>query len=188
MHIKGRKDGLMIGILVGLFFDWVADIVLTYYRDAFNLPSMMGYFAGHVCYAVAFSVRIKKSGYKVSLLNRIVYSLPPLFYIIIYYFFIYDYISTHEVSNYYLVPTSLYVLSIMAMATTALWRMGTTSELSYWCITSGALFYMLSDSITGYNHFVQKIEFRYVATMFTYGLSLFLFTLGAITHKPATAK
>lgn len=188
LHIRDHKNGLMLGVLAGLGFDWVSDVILTLYKDAFNLPSMMGYFAGHVCYAFAFGISIHKSGYKVSFINRIMYSLPPLFYIVIYYLFIYDYISTHEVKNYYIIPTSLYVLSIMAMATTALWRMGTTNESSYWCITTGALFYMLSDSITGYDHFVQKIDYRYVATMFTYGISLMLFTFGAILHRPVAVR
>jgi uncharacterized membrane protein YhhN len=183
-NCKGKFNSLSMGVLAGLSFDWVSDIILTLYRDEFNLPSVLGYFAGHVCYAIAFAFSIKKSGYKVSLLNRFIFSLPPIFYIVVYYFFIYNYMSTHDVKSSYIIPVTLYAASILTMSTTALWRMGTTNDASYWCITSGALFYMLSDSITSYNHFVEPIELKYVATMFTYGIALFLFALGAIIHKP----
>lgn len=184
-NCKGHFTSLSMGVLAGLAFDWIADIVLTLYRDTFNIPCMLGYFAGHVCYAIAFSMSIKKSGYKVSLINRFIFSLPPIFYIVVYYFFIYNYMSTHEVKSMYIIPTTLYAVSILAMSTTALWRMGTTNDASYWCITSGALFYMLSDSISGYDHFVEPIQLRYVASMFSYGVALLLFTLGAIVHQPS---
>jgi uncharacterized membrane protein YhhN len=182
---RGRFNNLTMGVLAGLSFDWVSDIVLTLYRDAFNIPSILGYFAGHVCYSIAFASSIKKKGYKVSFMNRFIFSLPPIFYIVVYYVFIYNYMTTHAVNVSYLVPVTLYAASILTMATTALWRMGTTMEASYWCISAGALFYMLSDSITGYDHFVAPIHLNYVASMFTYGVSLLLFTIGAIIHKPA---
>jgi uncharacterized membrane protein YhhN len=185
---RGRFDALSMGVLAGLCFDWIGDVILTIHKDTFNLPGMFGYFAGHVCYAIAFGVSIVKSGYKVSIMNRFVFSLPPIFYIIIYYIFIYNYISTHQVNNMYIIPVALYALSIMAMATSALWRMGTTTDVSFWCVSSGALFYMLSDSITGYNHFVEPISYRYVATMGTYGISLLLFTVGAILHQAPVSK
>jgi uncharacterized membrane protein YhhN len=184
-NCKGRFTSLLMGVLAGLSFDWIADIVLTFHRDEFNIPCMLGYFAGHVCYAIAFAFSTKKSGYKVSLINRFIFSLPPIFYIVVYYFFIYNYMSTHDVKSVYIIPTTLYAFSILAMSTTALWRMGTTTDISYWCITSGALFYMLSDSITGYDHFVQPIQMRYVASMSAYGIALLLFMLGAIVHHPS---
>ncbi len=183
-NCKGRFNAFSMGVLAGLCFDWVGDVILTLHRDAFNLPGMLGYFAGHVCYSIAFGFSTKKSGYKVSLMNRFVFCLPPVFYVVIYYFFIYNYMSSHEVKSIYIVPVALYALSIMAMSTTALWRMGTTSDASYWCISSGALFYMLSDSITGYDHFVEPIPYKYLANMSTYGVSLLLFTIGTIIHRP----
>lgn len=183
-NAKGQFSGFTIWVLVGLIFDWLSDIVLTIYKDAFNIPSVMGYFAGHICYTIAFGWSIKKSGYKVSLLNRFIFSLPPIFYIINYYLFIYHYMSNHMVQNSYIIPISLYALSILAMSTSALWRMGTTTDASYWCITSGALFYMLSDSITGYNYFVEPITYKYLISMTAYGLALLLFVIGAIIHKP----
>lgn len=183
-NCKGRWDGFSMGILAGLFFDWISDIILTLHYDSFNMPSMLGYFAGHVCYAIAFGFSIQKSGYKVSLINRFIFSLPPVFYIVVYYFFIYNYMSTHDVKSTYIIPVTMYAFSILAMATSALWRMGTTTDASYWCITAGALLYMLSDSITGYNHFVEPIEYKYIATMFTYGFSLMLFVIGTIIHQP----
>ena len=187
-NCRGRFDGLIWGVMAGLLFDWIADVVLTFYRDTFNLPSVFGYFGGHVCYAIAFASSTQKSGYKVSLLNRFIFSLPPIFYIIVYYLFLYNYMSTHEVKSTYIIPIGLYSLSIMSMASTALWRMGTTTNASYWCITTGALFYMLSDSFTGYDHFVHPIPYKYVVNMTTYGISLLLFTIGTIIHKPQTAQ
>jgi len=184
-NCKGRFTSLSVGVLAGLSFDWIADVVLTLHKDVFNIPCMLGYFAGHVCYAIAFAFSTNKSGYKVSLINRFIFSLPPIFYIVVYYFFIYNYMSTHDVKSIYIIPTLLYAVSILAMSTTALWRMGTTTDASYWCITSGALFYMLSDSITGYDHFVHPVQLKYVASMFFYGIALLLFTMGAIVHQPS---
>jgi uncharacterized membrane protein YhhN len=185
-NCRGKFNSLTMGVLVALCFDWVSDVVLTIYKDAFNLPCMFGYFAGHVCYAIAFTSGNKKNGYKVSLISRIFFVLPPLFYVVVYYFFLYDYVSTHEVKNIYILPIALYSLSILAMATSALWRMGTTSDTSFWCITAGALFYLLSDSVSGYDHFVAPVPLRYLASMFAYGAALLLFTIGSILHRPST--
>ena len=183
-NCKGKFNGLSMGVLAGLSFDWISDILLTIYYDAFNLPSMMGYFAGLACYSIAFAFSIKKTGYKVSFMNRFIFSLAPIFYICIYYFFIHYYMSNHEVNNMYVVPATLYAVSVLAMSTTALWRMGTTADSSYWCIAAGALLYMLSDSLTGYNYFVKVVQYKYIATMFTYGIALLLFVIGTILHRP----
>lgn len=183
-NMKGKFNRMAWWLLAGLCIDCCSDIILTFYKDEFNLPSMLGYFAGHICFGMAFITSTNQSGYKVSLINRFIFSLPPIFYILVYYLFIFNYINTHEVKSYYIIPTTLYSFSIIFMATTALWRMGTTNESSYWCIASGALLYMLSDSVTGYDHFIAKIDMRYLASMFTYGASLFLFAIGTILHRP----
>jgi uncharacterized membrane protein YhhN len=175
-------------LLAALCLDWISDIILTCYRDQFNLPCMIGYFTANICYGLAFVTSVREGGYKVSLLNRFIFCLPPVFYVVVYYLFIFNYVSTHEVKSFYIVPITLYAGSILFMSTTALWRMGTTSELSYWCITTGALFYMLSDSITGYDHFVKPVYMKYLANMFTYALSLLLFVMGTILHQSPPRK
>lgn len=182
-HFKGKMNIMSGGVLAGLCFDWVGDIILTAYHDAFNMPSMFAYFAGHVCYAIAFGFIAAKSDRKLSFINRLFLAMPAMFYIGVFYFFLSSYMSTHHLNRVYLIPAGLYTVSIMFMAISALWRMGTTSVVSYWTVTAGALFYMLSDTITGYNHFVEAIPYKYVATMGTYGIALLLFTIGTIMHS-----
>jgi uncharacterized membrane protein YhhN len=187
-HFKGKFTGMAIGVMAGLLFDWLSDIVLTIYRDGFNMLSVLGYFGGFICYTVGFLNSMRKSTYKVSHLNRFIFSLPPIFYIIVYYFFIYNYMSSHEVKSVYIVPITLYTISVMVMTASALWRMGTTTDLSYWAISAGAIFYMISDSVTGYNFFVEPMKYRYFASMSTYAIALFLFTIGTILHQPQKLK
>ena len=171
-------------ILLGLIFDWLADLILTFYQDAFNIPSMLGYFLGLICFATGFVKSIGKNGYNATFLNRFIFSLPPLFYLVVYYFFVQHYMSHNSAQYMYILPAAFYSIAILAMSSTALWRIGSATDSSYWMIVAGGFFYLVSDSITGYDHFVEPVKLRYLLTMSSYGIALYFIMLGTILHRP----
>jgi uncharacterized membrane protein YhhN len=81
------------------------------------------------------------------------------------------------------IPVMLYALVITLMAMFALFRYGFTSQKSFVLIFSGALFFMLSDSLLAINKFMEPFTLASLAIMTTYILAQYLIVEGAIAHE-----
>lgn len=75
----------------------------------------------------------------------------------------------------FLLPVSLYILVITAMAMSAVLAAKDSMQLIF-----GALVFMLSDTLIGLNKFFAPVPYEHIAIMLTYYLALFLLTTGII--------
>lgn len=79
-----------------------------------------------------------------------------------------------------LVPVLIYMIVILAMATSAFLRQGSVNSLSFKLVFIGALFFMISDSILALNKFYKPIMLSNISIMVTYALAQYLIVLGIL--------
>lgn len=82
-----------------------------------------------------------------------------------------------------LIPVALYILVILAMATSAYLRKNKVNILSYGLVFLGALCFMVSDSILALNKFYEPIPWSNISIMTTYALAQYLIVLGILKIK-----
>jgi len=87
-----------------------------------------------------------------------------------------------------LIPVIIYMIVILAMATTAFLRKNKANILSYGLVFLGALFFMISDSILAINKFHQPIPWSNISIMITYALAQYLIVIGILKITVTNSK
>jgi uncharacterized membrane protein YhhN len=169
-------------IFAGLFFGWVGDILLMFNKNELFVFGLASFLICHLCYISAFIYNIRKSGHKLSLINRFVLGLLPLFYLVVLYAYIYPYMAGSEANRPFLIPVSVYAVVIVTMSLFALWRIGSSNKISTALIILGAFTFMISDSLIALNKFVAPFQYAQIFIMITYCLAQLWITLGTIQH------
>lgn len=165
-------------VSIALIFSWFGDILLIFsgeYPSAFIL-GLSSFLLGHVAYIFS---NLKSQIGK----NSLSFVVPVILIIVV------------SFSGWYLIntlfaflgdmktPVVLYAFVIMAMAITAALRYGKTSRLSFWLVSSGAMIFMLSDSMIAIDKFYSAIDYARVLIMGTYTLAQFLLVYGYKVHN-----
>lgn len=78
------------------------------------------------------------------------------------------------------VPVALYILGILAMVISAFRRKGYVPKSSFGLVFTGALFFVLSDSVLAINKFMVALPFAHIAIMGTYATAQYLITKGIL--------
>jgi uncharacterized membrane protein YhhN len=82
------------------------------------------------------------------------------------------------------IPVMIYAAVITVMALTALFRYGRTSSKSFWLVFTGAVLFMMSDSILAFNKFLAPVNNSGLLIMTTYMAAQFLIVEGILKHPP----
>lgn len=84
------------------------------------------------------------------------------------------------------IPVILYALALTSMVLQSIFRLGRTSNQSFWLLFAGAVLFMVSDALLATNKFYQPLAYAGVFVMTTYIAALYLIVQGALAHgKPA---
>ena len=166
-------------ICVALMFSWVGDILLIFDKD---IPLLfvvgLGAFAlAHACYAFTFLVHGRNSAKRS---KHLIWWLAFIGLLIIFmasgYFFV-------SVSGGLSVAVAVYCLLIAFMTLSALLRYGRTDARSFWLTLVGALLFMVSDSLIGFQKFVQPVDYGSFWVMISYILSQYVILMGVVAHQ-----
>lgn len=169
-------------VLTGLIFGWLGDILLMFNDNDLFVFGLAAFLIGHIMYILAFANNIRKSGYKASGMNRFILALLPLFYLVVLYGYLYPYIVNSETNKPFLIPVSVYAVTIVTMTLYALWRIGSSNRTSVALIITGAFVFIISDSLIAINKFVEPIPYANLFIMFTYCLAQLWIVTGSILH------
>jgi len=170
-------------IFAGLFMGWIGDILLMFNNDDLFVFGLASFLICHIFYITAFVGNIKKSNYKLSPVNKFVLGLLPLFYLIVLYTYLYPHIVGSAQNKPFLIPVSVYAVTIVTMSLFALWRIGSSNKVSTALIILGAFTFMISDSLIALNKFVSPFQYANLFIMFTYCLAQLWITTGTIQHS-----
>ncbi len=169
-------------IITGFFFAWIGDMLLMVKNDDLFVFGLASFLICHVLYIIAFIGNIQRSGYKLSGINKSILALLPLFYLIVLYSYLYPHIVGKAETKPFLIPVSVYAVTIVTMCLFALWRLGSTNRKSAALIILGAFTFVISDSLIALNKFVAPFEHANLFIMFTYCTAQLWIATGSILH------
>lgn len=169
-------------VILALLFSWLGDILLMFesLHANFFIFGLIAFLLAHMFYIVLFDKIRVKAGIKQSLL--------PLLPIAVYYVLLISLLQPHLGGMQK--PVSIYglIISIMLSFAIDLWRL--KNKLAANLIISGAILFIVSDSLLAINKFYNQFEYAGVAVMLTYGVAQLLITRGVTrwissisTHK-----
>lgn len=186
-YLAGRKEKantLTRLMIAAIFFSWCGDIILMLqgsYEKLFVF-GLASFLIAHLFYIPAYGKAVNQGDSEASqsfIRTRIAFLLfvgIALIYIL--------YPRLEEM----LIPVSLYTIVIITMAVAAVRRKGRTIDKSFIMVYSGALLFIMSDSMIAINKFLNPLVQARLLIMATYIAAQFLIVKGILIHENATAQ
>lgn len=162
-------------VLAALFFGWLGDVFLLW-SDLF-IFGLVAFLIGHLLYMIAYRQHRFSEPTKQFLgTQKARYAFPIILF------------GTGLVTILFpklgalKVPVLIYASVLSLMCLFALFRYGYTSERSFFLALSGAILFMISDSLLAISKFFSPFEFSGVAIMCTYCCAQYLIVQGLLAH------
>ena len=171
---KSRVRGLKKWILAALFFSWAGDVLLMFQesKSLFFLLGLSAFLIAHVFYIVFFhNIRVQEN----------IKSNPLLLLLVVVYYaglmtLLSPYLGTMKL------PVRIYGIVISFMFMLAMHMLFINNKMAGRWMLSGAMLFVMSDSILALNKFYQPFEAAGIIIMLTYGLAQFFIVMGAIHY------
>ncbi len=168
------NDTLKKWIPAALFFSWVGDVLLMFQGEnqLFFLLGLSSFLLAHIFYIVFFhNIRIREN---------IKSSWLLLFIVVVYYAVLITLLSPYLGTMK--LPVRVYGIFISFMFLLAMYMLFIKNKPAGRLMMTGALFFVISDSILAINKFYQSFEPAGIIIMLTYGLAQLFITEGAIKY------
>lgn len=167
-HYRHNDTNTKQLVLSALIFSLLGDILLmfTETNSLFFIGGLIAFLMAHIMYILVF---IKKR-------NMTKKALPFMLLLLGYGIGIF-YILKDGLGDLFM-PVIIYMLVILTMGTTAFLRKGSVPKNSYILVFSGALFFIISDSLLAFNKFYHPLPLANVWIMTTYALAQLFIVLG----------
>lgn len=167
--------------LGALVFCWAGDVLLMFQGEMFFIGGLGAFLTGHVLYIICYrQLRYVNSNTGLLATQKMRFSLPIILAGTGLVTILFPYLGGMKL------PVMIYALVITVMAMQALFRYGFTSSKSFILIFTGALFFMLSDSLLAINKFMKPLPLASLFIMTTYLLAQYLIVEGFIAHHDNT--
>ncbi|MGZ8510430.1 MAG: lysoplasmalogenase [Chitinophagaceae bacterium] len=174
LQLSAFRSSLKKWVIAALLFSWMGDVLLMFQEDhpLFFLLGLSAFLAAHIFYILFFHfIRVKEN-------------VKSRWYIVVivalYYFIIKKSLSPYlgEMK----LPVSFYAVFISFMFMLALHIVFIKNKIAGGLIMTGALLFVISDSVLAINKFYQPFEMAGIVIMLTYGLAQLFITEGAIRY------
>ena len=164
--------------MAGLFFALLGDIFLMIQEMDLFIPGLASFLVMQVLYAYAFYLDNPQKMISEFACAR----LAPFFlFAIILYLILTPYLSGSVMK----IAVAIYALSIATMAWMSFLRKNKVSNQSFFLVFTGAILFMISDSIIAIDKFISPVPFNTIWVMGTYCLAQYLITIGFLKTKQA---
>jgi uncharacterized membrane protein YhhN len=174
---QGRSRSIFLS---ALFFSWVGDVLLMFdgRSPAFFICGLSSFLFAHVLY-IAYLTGIRS--------NRPSYlkSRPVMLLAVLAYVFELLYILWPKLGGMR-IPVTVYAIVIGTMLGCALWQYGRLDTRTAWSFISGAMFFVISDTLLAINRFSHPIPAGGFLVMSTYCLAQFMLVRGSVLHLTGT--
>lgn len=148
------SDNYKIFIVTGLIFSLIGDVFLMLPRDRFIL-GLVSFFIAHIFYIGAFT-----SGFNT--LFDLIYSVPAIIFAISFLWLIIP--KTGKLK----VPVIVYAIMLVLFLWQATGRYFSIVSISAIYSFTGAVLFIISDSVLGYSRFVRSVKSNTIAIHSTY--------------------
>jgi uncharacterized membrane protein YhhN len=161
-------------LALALIFSWVGDVLLMYVKEneLFFIGGLGAFLIAHLIYVIVF--------YKTTF-RPIQWSLKIMWPFLIYGVFLLALLAKYAGD---LIPAVIvYGLCILAMVITAAHRKGLTEDESHRLVFTGAVLFVISDSVLAIDKFVADIPLAQVTIMVTYISAQYYILKGVLAHS-----
>jgi uncharacterized membrane protein YhhN len=163
-------------VLAALFFCWLGDSFLMYTEksEIYFMLGLGSFLMGHVFYIICYRKFADGplKGRPDTLLSLLLLA-----------YFVWVFIKILPGVDSLLIPVVLYSIVILSMAFSANMRRNQTTSVSYWLVMTGALLFVISDSVIALGKFSQAIPLvSSMLIMSTYTVGQFLIVQGLVVH------
>lgn len=169
--------GLRNFLLAGFFFSLFGDTFLMFQsQELYFLLGLAAFFVAHVCYILGFRLWTYDN-LEIPLVKR----HPWLVFVLMLYG--YGFYKVLEPGLGQLeIPVIAYMAVILLMVIIAMNRQRKVSRIGFGWVMSGALLFMLSDSILAYNKFIEEVPYSGIWIMLTYGAAQLFIMFGGLVE------
>lgn len=173
IRTHGFKGAVKLSVIAALVFSWVGDVLLMFKEDySWTFLGGLGAFLiAHCFLIVAYRIGSNKH-FQLSFF----YLVPIFGYGIVLYSVLAPHLGTM------LLPVAVYSVVLLSMLIAALERGARASVLSFRWVFSGAVCFVMSDSILAWQSFVQQSVFARVALMALYIAAQYAIAQGMALH------
>lgn len=180
LQLRTVRSNLKKWIIAALLFSWLGDVLLMLQNDnsLFFLLGLSAFLVAHIFYILFFHfIRVKEN----------VKSRWWLVLIVALYYLILISLLSPHLGDMKL-PVRIYAIVISFMFMLAMHMLFITNKNAGLLLMTGALLFVLSDSILAINKFYQSFEIAGIVVMLTYGLAQLFITEGAIRYISSAYK
>ena len=169
-HLNKRTRNVT---LLALILSLAGDTLLMFVDNSpnFFMGGLVSFLLAHLMYILIFLKSRNKTANPFSIIVILLVYASGIFY------FLKDGLGEM------LIPVLVYLLVILAMASTAFLRKRSATTNSYNLVFSGAIFFMISDSLLALNKFYQPLPLSGISIMITYAMAQYLIVLGILKQK-----
>jgi uncharacterized membrane protein YhhN len=173
LNLRPDSNRLHKFMFAGLFFSWIGDVLLEIPGggELMFMAGLGGFLLSLLMYTfVFFATKGKNEVFH----NRFYLLIPVLLYGIAMGLYLYDHLGEMRL------PVIVYETAMISMLAGAVSRIGKVNRTSYIMVLTGAILFIISDSVLAVNKFVQPISLSTLIIMGTYIASQWLITTGYI--------
>jgi uncharacterized membrane protein YhhN len=157
-------------VLAALTLSWAGDVLLQL-KNMF-IPGLVSFLLAHLCYIIYF-INIKRSK-KGWLQQQPIIVLPALLYIIIFLWLLYPYLGVLKI------PVTIYGITISTMMLMCINNKQKVNSTAFLLFFSGALLFVISDSILAVHLFAYSSGLLGFCVMLTYAAAQYLLVKGSM--------
>jgi len=178
-YMAGKARYRSKPLLFALLACWIGDVSLMFtgLNGNWFMIGLVSFMIGHIFYIITYRQhRSESTENELLTVQKIRFSIPVVLAgtgLVVVLF---------PVLGGLQVPVMIYATAIIVMVMNAIFRFGRTNQRSFWFTLSGAILFMVSDSILAINKFMGGIEMGGVMIMLTYISAQFLIVEGLRTH------
>ncbi|MEI9918020.1 MAG: lysoplasmalogenase [Bacteroidota bacterium] len=178
-YVAGSEFPRSKPLMIALIACWLGDVALMFVglKASWFMTGLVLFLAGHIFYIITYRQHRSESEENALLpVQKIRFSLPVVLAgtgLVVILF---------PVLGALKFPVIIYATAIMVMVMSAIFRFGRTNSKSFWLVLTGAVLFMVSDSILAINRFLGAIEMGGVLIMLTYIAAQFLIVEGLRQH------
>ncbi|MEJ8844849.1 lysoplasmalogenase [Lacibacter sp. H375] len=171
---SAKRNGLLFTlILLALFLSWAGDVLLQ--MKGMFIPGLVSFLLAHIFYIVYF---IKSGNNKKGLLQlQPLTGIPVLVYILIFLWLLYPFLDALKI------PVTVYGFTIGTMLLMAINTRRRLSNDAAVLFFTGALLFVISDSLLAVNLFAMNHVALSLCVMLTYASAQYLIVKGALTNQ-----
>jgi uncharacterized membrane protein YhhN len=165
-------------LYLAMLFSFFGDVLLMFMDqgEIWFITGLGAFLFAQVFYIITYKYYRQKISNVAGGGFRMIYSFIVLTYTVILCISLFPHLSEM------LLPVALYTFTIFTMVIMAIFRHNRTSTISFYLVFTGAVIFLISDSIIAINKFMVPVLYERVLVISTYMIAQFLIITGLAEH------